>query len=254
MQIFVTDWGDAGRVAPLAQKYQVGMEVVEFTQPKNLENFASLVPEIKEKLQGISPLAVHAPFSELVPASRDPLVRQVARTRLQQGVAIAHGLVASHLVVHSGFFPKTYSRDTWVNNTVDFWEDFLAALPSPNFIHIENVYEDDYSTLCDLVDRVNEALGTDRLTICLDIGHVNANSSKPLAEWIEGLGDRIRYVHVHNNNGILDDHWRLDKGEIDVNGVLDLLVEHSPNATWTVETVSEDIEPSLVWLKERGYL
>jgi len=33
-----------------------------------------------------------------------------------------------------------------------------------------------------------------------------------------------------------------------------MLLKYSPNAIWNVETFIEDIEPSLLWLKERGYL
>lgn len=121
-------------------------------------------------------------------------------------------------------------------------------------IHLENVYEDDFSTLAELTDQVNQAFQGERLTICLDIGHVNANSSISLVDWIVGLGDRIRYVHLHNNDGILDDHWRLDKGTIDVSQVVELLLKHSPHAIWNVETFIEDIEPSLLWLQKRGYL
>ena len=69
-----------------------------------------------------------------------------------------------------------------------------------------------------------------------------------------GWGDRIRYVHLHNNDGVLDDHWRLDKGRLDIRLVLELLLKSCPNAVWTVETYFEDIEPSLLWLKQSGYL
>jgi hypothetical protein len=36
--------------------------------------------------------------------------------------------------------------------------------------------------------------------------------------------------------------------------VLDLLKTHAPEALWMVETIPADIEASIVWLKERGYL
>ena len=121
-------------------------------------------------------------------------------------------------------------------------------------IHVENVYEDDFTNLKELIEQVNQSLDAERLTICLDIGHVNANSSHNLEEWIRGLGDRICYVHVHNNDGILDDHWRLDKGKINIPHTLDLLREHCPRADWTIEALLDDIEPSLLWLKKQGYL
>jgi sugar phosphate isomerase/epimerase len=254
MKILVTDWGELDRVLPIAQKYQVGIEVLEFVMPDNLDQASVLLPEIQQKVRAIPLVGMHGPFSELMPASRDPLVRQVARTRYQQGYELAQMIGARHLILHSGYLLKTYPRDQWIQNSFDFWVEFLADKNTPNMIHLENVYEDDFSALGELIDRVNQAFQGERLTICLDIGHVNANSSKPLPDWIFGLGDRIRYVHLHNNDGILDDHWRLDKGKIDVNQVLDLLIKHSPNAICTVETFIEDIEPSLLWLQERGYL
>jgi hypothetical protein len=36
--------------------------------------------------------------------------------------------------------------------------------------------------------------------------------------------------------------------------VLHLLQKYSPNAVWTIETFVEDIEPSLLWLQERGFM
>jgi hypothetical protein len=35
--------------------------------------------------------------------------------------------------------------------------------------------------------------------------------------------------------------------------VLDLL-EYAPDSVWTIETIPEDIEESISWLKEKGYL
>lgn len=254
MKILVTDWAELDLVLPMAMKYQVGIEVLEFAMPENLEPADSLTTDIRQKVSPFPLIGMHGPFYELIPASRDPLVRQLARTRYQQGYDLAKKIGARHLILHSGYLPKTYPRDQWIQNSFEFWDEFLGDKSTPNMIHVENVYEDDFSPLGELIDRVNQAHQGERLSACLDIGHVNANSSKTLAEWIIGLGDRIRYVHLHNNDGVLDDHWRLDKGNIDVRQALELLLKHSPNAICTVETSVEDIEPSLIWLKERGYL
>jgi sugar phosphate isomerase/epimerase len=253
-KILITDWADLDQVLPIASKYQVGIEVLEFAMPENLIQAFALLPEMQQKLNVIPLIGLHGPFSELIPASRDPWVRQVARSRCQQGYELAQLIGAKHLILHSGYLPKTYPRDQWIQNSLNYWLEFLGDKDIPNMIHIENVYEDDFSTLAELTDQVNQAFQGERLTICLDIGHVNANSSISLVDWIVGLGDRIRYVHLHNNDGILDDHWRLDKGKIDVSQVVELLLKHSPNAIWNVETFIEDIEPSLLWLQKRGYL
>jgi len=254
MSILITDWGNFDEVLPVAMKYQVGMELLEFAVPENLENNTSMIEELQKEVSAIPVLGLHGPFTDLVPASRDPLVRHVTRTRFQQGYDLARTLGASHYILHSGYIPKTYPREVWLQNSLDFWLGFLADKPGVDMIHIENVYEDDYSTLQELVDRVNQELQGEWLSICVDIGHVHANSSKTLPDWIKGLGNRIHYTHIHNNNGVLDDHWKLDKGEINVDEVLNLLSKYAPSAHWTIETSVEDLEPSLVWLHDRGYL
>jgi len=33
-----------------------------------------------------------------------------------------------------------------------------------------------------------------------------------------------------------------------------LLLKHAPSAVWTIEANSEDVERSLLWLQEQGYL
>jgi sugar phosphate isomerase/epimerase len=254
MSILVADWANFEQVLPLAVQFGVGLEFQEFTSPEHLAEPDELVRTIMDGSKSLPSLSMHGPFAELIPASQDPWVRQVAARRFQQAYAIANEIGAQHLILHSGYIPKTYMREKWIQNAYNFWMDFLVDKLKPGFIHLENVYEDDFSSLQELVDRIDGAMGAEILTICLDIGHVNANSSHGLEEWISGLGDRIRYVHLHNNGGVLDDHWRLDNGTIAIPKVLDLLQTHAPNATWTVETYVDDIGPSLQWLQVNGYL
>lgn len=254
MSILITDWGNLDQALPVAMKYQVGLELLEFAVPENLENNTSMIEEMRQKVSPVTPLGLHGPFTELVPASRDPLVRHVTRTRFQQGYELAMSFGASHYILHSGYIPKTYPREVWLQNSLDFWLGFLADKPGADMIHVENVYEDDYTSLLEMVNRVNQELQGEWLSICLDIGHVHANSSKTLTDWIRGLGNSIHYTHIHNNDGQLDDHWKLDKGGIDIDEVLSLLLKYSPNAHWTIETSVEDLEPSLAWLHDRGYL
>jgi sugar phosphate isomerase/epimerase len=252
--IYITDWGDLDLAVPLAEKFQVGLEVQEFTNPLSLPSPGLLMEEIGKKSKGIAQLSMHGPFSDLIPASRDPLIRQATHERFMQASTVAQQLGTKHMILHSGFIPKTYPGELWLSRSLEFWVEFLETTQYVGEIHVENVYEDNFALLGELIDRVNLALKEERLTICLDIGHVNSNSSKTLKEWIAGLGDRIRYVHLHNNGGALDDHWRLDQGTIQIEQALELLEHHTPKAVWTVETPVNDIEPSLLWLQERGYL
>jgi sugar phosphate isomerase/epimerase len=174
--------------------------------------------------------------------------------RFESAYNLAVEIGAQHLILHAGFIPKTYPRNVWIDNSLEFWKSFLTNKKDSIEIHLENVYEDDASMIIELLDKINEAMKNKVVSSCLDIGHINANSSKTHKEWITALGHRIKYVHLHNNGGIFDDHWGLWKGTINVKEVLDLLAEHSPESVWMIEARQPDIEKSLDWLKERDYL
>lgn len=252
MQIAVSDCAQIDQLLPIALKYSVGIEIQEFVFPDNLDANDGLAETIGERIQAIPLRGFHGPFFELIPASRDRQIQQVARSRFRRAVELATVVGAQHLVLHTGYFPKTYSRRTWVDNSVAFWAPFASTLPESIQLHLENVYEDDPTLIAELIDRVNQALDRKVLTICLDIGHVHSNSSRPLEDWMVTLGAKIRYTHLHNNDGILDDHWGLWRGKIDMPRILDLLLEHAPDAIWTIETAASDIERSLIWLQEQG--
>jgi sugar phosphate isomerase/epimerase len=254
MRVSITDWAHVDEAVPVALAHHVGIEIQEYCNPDTIDSDGDSARAIAEKIRHIPLRGFHGPFSELVPASRDRKIREVTRDRFQSAYELARIIGAQHLVLHTGYIPKTYPRDRWIENSVAFWVDFLSDKRGGMGFHLENVYEDGCSMMTELLDTVNEALHTDALTACLDVGHVGANSSHSFEEWIEGLGGRIRYVHLHNNDGVLDDHFGLWRGKIDVVNVLDLLMKHSPDAVWTIETIPADVERSILWLKERGYI
>ena len=108
------------------------------------------------------------------------------------------------------------------------------------------------------IDSVNDP----RLKVCLDIGHAHANSNMSVEEWITTLGDRIGYLHLHNNHGkvlgrpsyLNDEHLGLDMGTMDIAKVLSLLEEYCPNAVWNIECKLDYIEKSVELIEKLGYL
>ena len=46
---------------------------------------------------------------------------------------------------------------------------------------------------------------SEHFTTCLDLGHACLTGYDP-AKFILGLGDKLGYVHLHDNDGIKDDH------------------------------------------------
>ncbi len=254
MSILVADWSRLESALPLARAYDVGIEVQEYCDPHAIDHAAGAAKELAAQLEGIALRGFHGPFTDLNPASHDRLIREATRSRFLSAHQLAVTLGAGHMVLHSGYIPKTYPHDLWLANSVRFWTALLQELGPGVAVHLENVFEDSPNALAELLDTVNEALQREALTACLDIGHVNANSSWPMAEWITRLGGRIRYVHLHNNEGVGDDHFCFARGTIDVERTLELLLKHAPEAHWTVEMRAEAAKESLEWLRERGYL
>jgi sugar phosphate isomerase/epimerase len=246
--IYIANWSDD--VYAYSRKYGLGVEVQDFTIPKIIDNYISHAESLAEDLKGIQLRSVHGPFSEMVPASRDYRITEIVNDRFTKAYDACKLIGGKHLILHTGFIPKTYLPKDWLSNSISFWTEFLADKLDDIEIHIENVYEDDFALMKELVDSINNP----KFSVCLDLGHVNANSSKTMTEWISGLGDRIRYVHMHNNEGVLDNHFGLWRGNIDMVKTLELLRIHAPGASWTIETVKEDIEQSIYWLADNGFI
>ncbi len=61
-----------------------------------------------------------------------------------------------------------------------------------------------------LVDEINKP----NFSIYLDVGHVNSNSTRSIDYLIKGLEKKIKYVHLYNNDGMLDNHFELHHGSI----------------------------------------
>lgn len=83
---------------------------------------------------------------------------------------------------------------------------------------------------------------------------MNCNSSTPVLKWIEHLNKKISFVHLHNNNGLSDQHLDFSSGTIDFMEICMALEKHSQNSTWLIETNSiEDTEKSIQWLKDNYF-
>ena len=73
--------------------------------------------------------------------------------------------------------------------------------------------------------RLMDHMNTDNFGIVLDTGHLNAQKEiLPLS--VEKLGKKINYLHVSDNDGKVNEHLELGKGNIDWEGVFLALKKH----------------------------
>ena len=231
----------------LARDWNCGYEVTAFCYAPNLSDEA-LVSRVAEECRGVRSLWLHAPFAELIPCAIDPDVRAIAAVRFRQTVELAQRLGIGRIVFHGGFIPLVYYPVWYVEQSVQFWREFLQTLPSGMQIAVENVMEPGPDTLVEIARSVDDP----RFGLCLDFGHANTIISKtPPLDWLAPMLPWLRHVHLHDNHGEMDEHLPLGAGTMPIPEILDALAQQ-PQITVTLENM--DAAPSLRYLQARGYL
>lgn len=201
--------------------------------------------------------SLHAPHAGIETGTKDYYDYEKSMSYLNMAYQVALKLGCTEMIVHNGYKVGTYYYPKYIERSIDFWKNFLSDKGDTITICLENQFELDSDMIKQIIDGVNDP----RLKACLDIGHAHANSIMPVEKWIETLGDRIAYYHLHNNHGKQnipdhndDEHLGLNYGTIDIAKVLECSERFSPNAIWNLESQVnyhlEDIET----LKSLGYL
>ena len=232
-----------------ARKYGLGLEIAEYCTAWNMDReFAQTDPAVREKLEGMEKKLIHGPFNELFPCAIDPMVRDIARYRYRQAIALAESYGIKRIVIHGGYNPRLYYPIWYTEQSVEFWKEFIREVPEDVTILLENVMEEEIPMFLTILQQVEDP----RLRMCLDVGHVNAYSASSAAQWVEQCAPYIRHFHIHNNHGDWDTHKDLWDGTIPMEDLLHQAATLCPQATATLELM--DAEPSVQWLMDKGFL
>lgn len=260
-EIRLCDDTEANRILNLCVNNNFGIEIQGFYNPKLIgaEETNELINKYRDILSNFKGgKSLHAPFWDLNLGTKNPMIKDVTMKTFNYAYEVAKVLGCTEIVVHNGFVPNTSFYDGWVRNATSFWKEFFVDKDDSITMMIENQCEEDSEVLKMQIDSVNDP----KLKICLDIGHAHANSNMGVEDWIKTLGDRIGYLHLHNNYGKLpgrpsymnDEHLGLNMGTMDIAKVLELLEEYCPNAIWNIECKLDYIKDSIEVLKELGYI
>ena len=248
--LLICDDSNLSDIASLCSKFGFGIEVQGFYDPQVNELKPHWVGEVKEIIQGITPVSLHGCFGDLCPGSFDALVRQVTRQRFEESYHIANTLGARHLILHHGYVPHTSPVPGWIKRSTEFWQEFLAGKNADFQIHMENYLDLGPDLIAEVVHTINRP----NLDVNLDIGHAHAFSNVPVVKWIEQLGQLIGYVHLHDNHGQEDEHLGLGQGTIPLKEVCQALNDCAPEAIWALEAQGGGIQQSIDWLGAHGFL
>lgn len=232
----------ASDCADIAKTHNLGIEIAEFCTASYIdEQFLATDALVQDKINGISVKTLHGPFNELFPCAIDPLARKLAKHRYNQSIQLAKHYQADKVILHGGYNPKIYYSCWYVEQSIEFWKQFMQEYNEDIIICLENVYEETPEMLLEIIN----AVGDQRLGICLDIGHINAYSNVPLEQWLNSCAPYIKHFHVHNNNGDFDTHQGIDNGNIDVQFFFTQATALCPNATFALEVL--EAKSSVSW-------
>ena len=199
------------------------------------DDFVSVADQLLEA--GLT-ISFHAPFMDLRPGAIDPEIRKATTGRLQQVFDLVPYFRSISVVCHASFDKRYYvsNEHEWLENSIDTWKRFLAqATDMDTVIALENVYETD----CHYLALLLNAFTSPHICACFDTGHFNVYSATPLEEWINGLGARIGQVHIHDNNGLLDEHLPVGEGNFPFHAFFEMIRKRKLKPVITLESHSE---------------
>lgn len=257
-----------GETIKKCEKNRLGIEVQAFAElitrkiGESQEEVDSRIEEeiLKEKsiLDNMNcGKSLHAPHAGIEIGTKDNYDYEKIMKYLNKAYQIASKLGCTEIVVHNGYKVGTYYYPKYIERSIDFWKNFLKDKNNSITICIENQFELD----SDMMKQIIDGVADNRLKACLDIGHAHANSIMTVEKWIETLGDRIAYYHLHNNHGRKnipnhndDEHLGISHGTIDIAKVLEYSEKYSPNAIWNLESRVEYHIEDIKKLKTLGYI
>lgn len=218
--------------AALAREHRFGLELDDFCTAANMDaHFHLWDARTRDFLSHADRFILHAPFAELHPCAIDPLAREVAMRRFRQAAELCRRYGIDRMVVHSGFIPNVYFPVWFVEQSAQFFREFLTSQPSGFKIMIENVLDPDPQALFDMVAQIGDA----RAGICLDVGHAHVVSKISIGEWLRVLAPRLTHLHVHDNDGSWDTHSIPGEGSLGFPSLFDEILVAAPKATITCE-------------------
>ncbi len=252
MNIFIchsSTFGPLEDTVRLCEDNRFGLELSDFSRIDALHD-SSIIRYAREQMEKIIHRAIHGPYLGIDPVSKEAMTRNTSIRCYQKVYDIAVALQINHIILHPAYNPDVFSPHDWIEEMSIFWSNFLIGKSPDVRFHLENVMDAGPEMLLQLVSQVNQL----NLDINLDIGHVHVYSKSSLSKWISTLGNKIGYVHLHDNHGKEDEHLGLGRGNAPLLAACRQLHKQSPRAVWAVEAGGTGTMQSLYWLHEHGFI
>ena len=175
---------------------------------------------------GLANLQAHAPYPSCMP--RDPDYSEYLMRGLEKVIGGCAYMGCHRLVIHPFFYAyddQLTPQQEWDLNLSCYARLLPFAKRHGVTLCLENMFTrhggklyaaccSDISFACRLMDALNGLAGERRFGFCLDTGHLLL-VGKDVRQAMRQLGDRLEAFHIHDNNGIEDQHMAPFTGVLD---------------------------------------
>ncbi len=184
----------------------------------------------KYDLGVIGHTAWYLPIGSPIKALRDAAVKEIVRY-----FDVFHKLGVELVTVHANWPGGMFSEKEGIEFQVESLKRLVREAKRFNIkVMYEpvNTYADNIKNVSEILNRVPE------LSLHLDVGHLSLFNRDP-NEFIERLHNRIKHVHLHDNNRRDDLHLPIGCGSIEWEKILKTLKRYY-DGTITLEIFSKD--------------
>ncbi len=182
---------------------------------------------------------LHAPFFDLAPGALDPEILKASRNKLRKAFSLIEIFQPKSIVCHMNFEENKqgYKMVAWKAAALETWRELAKiAAKSCCILMLENTYEnspDAHETILSGINSVNARF-------CLDVGHLMSFAKTPWQDWLPRLSPWLGQLHLHDNNGLGDQHLGLGLGAFDFASLFGFLAANDLHPLVTLEPHSED--------------
>jgi sugar phosphate isomerase/epimerase len=206
-------------------------------------------------------IILHGPLFDTNISSLKEDIRRASVIFTQECVELASRLNANLLVVHAGScpgdLPSSFLNKARNQLHRSLLELTTVAVNSGVTIGVENKQKSENRELVLYPDEhleIVEAFRDQGVKAVLDIGHAHTANSD-LADYTCLLNDLIVELHLHDNNGISDDHLPLGAGSIDFASFFEAVKSIGFAGPTILELKNKpDLESSMGFLRKNGIL
>ncbi|MBP3729309.1 MAG: TIM barrel protein [Lachnospiraceae bacterium] len=211
----------------------IGFEILPmFDLPVFEDAFRAVLDDFASRL-----VSFHGPVFEAEhSAPRGTPAYERTMWHVQKTFRYAGLLRSCHFTMHlNNETVRPGQKDEMLRNALTNYaelQDLFASINCPVFV--ENTGTRVQGNLLLDQQEFTDVCRQQHFDILIDLGHAHANGWD-IPRLIRDLKEQIRAYHLHNNDGLRDQHRRLRDGTMDFDLIYDLILRETPQADRIIE-------------------